>query len=145
MKAVKFPLFFILVFFVSGVKSAACQTKIIRSGDWAIARVRALPEVKAFLLETPKSNKPTVMLAGEAGSTAKYYWVKVGISNFDMFRTTYDFYVDPKTAKIYYWDQLCDDAPMYLISLQQWRYWRKIPGWQKLHSYKHGKLVVLAK
>jgi len=110
-----------------------------------MAKIQMLPEVVEFLRTTPKSYKPTLLLSGEPDSTSKYYWVKVGISNFDMFRTNFNFYIDPTTGKILYWDELCDDEAIYLITLQQWRYWRTKPGWIKLHSYKHGKLVVLHK
>lgn len=86
---------------------------------------------------------PELMLSGEPDSASKYYWVKVGVSNFDMFRTTHDFFIEPKAMKIYYWDQFEQSDPIYLVSLQQWRYWRRKPGWNKPHTFKNGKLVLV--
>jgi hypothetical protein len=118
------------------------QTKKEKLETIVLDKVYALWEVKSFLLKTPKSYKPTLMIAAEPNPASKYYWVKVGISNFDIFRTNYNFYVNPKTFEIFYWDQLCDSENCN-ITLQQWRHWRNTPGFNKMHTYKQGKLVVL--
>ena len=107
-----------------------------------LAKINALYEVKDFMKTTPKTMKPIVMVDGKQGN---YWWVKVGISNFDMLRTTYNFRIHAKTFKIYYWDEMADEDNLEdkWITLQQWRYWRTKPGWNDLHVYKHGQLVVL--
>jgi hypothetical protein len=110
------------------------------AAERALEIIAALPEVKDFMRNTPEDHQPDMMLAGEPDSTTKYYWVKVGISNLDLFRTSYNFYVDLKTMDIRYWDQL-DENDSY-ITLKQWRHWRKTPGWTQRHTYKNGKLVV---
>lgn len=103
-------------------------------------QVRKLPEIKSFFHNTPKSYKPAIIIAGEPDSVSKYYWVKVGISNFDMFRTNFNFYIDPKTFEIRYLDELCNSGKC-MITLQQWRHWRKTTGWKYPHTYRAGKLL----
>lgn len=105
-----------------------------------LKRVRALPEVKEWF-RTARKSKPDLIL-NEPDAKNKYYSIQVGISNLDMFRTSYYLYVDPKTFKIYYWDEL-DETGNGIITLQQWRHWRTNPGFQKRHIYKDGELVVL--
>lgn len=114
----------------------------ITSGRQALKRVRSLYEVKDFFAGTPKSYKPILIIDTEPYPGFKYYWIKMGISNFDMLRTTENFYVAQQTGKIYVWDQL-DTANSY-IPLKQWRYWRSKAAFHKLHCYKAGKLVALA-
>jgi hypothetical protein len=109
-----------------------------------LTKIYALPEVKEWF-ETAKKSKPE-LIVGEPdpqskSSQSKYYSVQVGIGNFDMFRTNWWLYVDPKTYKIYYWDQ--SDTANSLITLQQWRYWRNKPGFNSMHYYKAGKMMVL--
>lgn len=133
---------FLLLFSILSSGQSLHQTKKTKLEYLILEKVNALPEVKAFFLHTPKSYKPALMIAGEPNSNSKYYWVKMGISNFDMFRTTKSFVVDPKTFKIRYMDTMCDSGNC-IITLQQWRRWRKTSGWNKMHIYKHGKLVVL--
>ena len=118
-------------------------TKNNKAERSALAQINALYEVKD-LMRSSKS-KPRLMVAGEPDSTSKYYWIKLGISNFDMFRTSDDYFVDPKTKKIYLWDQMDNsgDIPIHLISLQQWRYWRRDPRYHNFHTFKNNKLVVL--
>lgn len=120
------------------------DTKYNKAEKSALAEISALYEVKNFMRYASK-DMPRLMVAGEPDSTRKYYWIKLGISNFDMFRTTHDFFVDPKTKKIYLWDPMDNsgDDLFHLISLQQWRYWRRDPRFQKSHTLKNNKLVVL--
>ena len=118
------------------------QTKKDKTEAIILAKVRALPEVKEWFV-TAKKSKPALEI-GKPTMERKYYSVQVGISNMDIFRTNYRLFVDPKTYKIYYWDQL--DSANSNITLQQWRYWRTKPGFNKMHYYnKAGKLVVLGK
>jgi hypothetical protein len=117
------------------------QSKNTKLKDLLLAKVHSLPEVKEWF-KTVKKSKPELVL-NEPNAGSRYYGVQVGISNLGMFRTIYWLYINPKTFKIYYWDQL--DSANSKVTLQQWRYWRGKPGWNKMHYYKAGKLVVLDK
>jgi hypothetical protein len=120
------------------------DTKNNKAERSALAQISALYEVKDFMRYASK-NMPRLMVAGEPDLTRKYYWIKLGISNFDMFRTTEDFFVYPKTKKIYLCDQMDNsrDIAFHLISLQQWRYWRRDPRFLHSHTFKNNKLVAL--
>ena len=115
-----------------------------RNGQWALERIKALPEVKQFMKDT-RRDKPKVMIAGVPDSSNRYYWIKEGINNFEMFRTSTDFFIDPKTNKILVWDQMnvTNDKEMYLVSLQRMRKWGQTPGWAKPHIFKGDKLIVV--
>jgi len=116
-----------------------------RDEEWAMAKVNALPEVKEFMLKQ-KKYKPVIMIPGDPELTRKYYWVKVGVSNLGMFRTSDDFLVDPKTAEVYFWNiSLEFEAGDNIATLKQWRRWRSDPRFWKPHTFKNGKLVALAK
>jgi hypothetical protein len=105
-----------------------------------LQKINALPEVKEWFI-TAKKSEPDIII-GTPNSTSKYYTFQVGLSNLDMFRTNYWLYIDPTTFEIFYWDELSDsDHPV--ITLKQWRYWRTKPGFNRLHIFKHRKLVVL--
>jgi len=106
----------------------------------ALAKVRALPEVKEWF-KTAKRSKPDIEI-NLPDSTQKYYWFQIGISNFDLFRTSYHLFVDPKTFTIYYNDDM-DDSGGKLITVKRWRLWRSKPGFFEIHTWKAGKLVVL--
>ena len=128
--------------FATIVFLASFQTKEQKKQEAIIlAKVHALPEVKEWF-KTAKKSKPALEI-GEPTLQRKFYSIQVGISNMDMFRTSYYLFVDPKTYKIYFWDQL--DSANSNITLKQWRYWRTKPGWNEMHYYKAGKLVVLGK
>ena len=106
-----------------------------------------MAETKDFLI-TAKRSKPVVVVLGPDSDYNYYWWVKVGIGNFDMLRTSFDLLIDPNTLKVYYLDNYMADsegAGLKLITLRQWRKWRTTPAWQKVHHYKDGKLVALAK
>ncbi|MES2279253.1 MAG: hypothetical protein V4592_24690 [Bacteroidota bacterium] len=123
------------------------QTKKEKLENVVLGKVSALWEVKAFMRRA-RASKPMLMISSEPDSTFKYYAVSMGASNFDIFRTTERFCVDPQTLKVYYWDVMADDAGFSnsaIIPITQWRLLRTTPGWQKPHTYKHGKLVALAK
>lgn len=105
----------------------------------ALVAIAELPETKAQFKASAKL-EPALNIAGEPESGKPYYWIKVGISNFDMFRTTENYYYYPKTGQIFYLDWV--NADFQTISLRQWRYWRTKPAWHKDHVYKHGKLVA---
>ncbi|MDB5157711.1 MAG: hypothetical protein JWR50_2418 [Mucilaginibacter sp.] len=135
----------ILVVILSGLigKSAISkftyQNKNSKTEQLILEHVHALPEVKEWFI-TAKRSKPGLIL-NQPGSRSKYYSVQVGISNNDMFRTNYYLFIDPKNFSIYFWDEL--DTASSLITLQQWRHWRNNPGFNKMHKYKNGKLVIL--
>jgi hypothetical protein len=105
-----------------------------------LSRLNRLPEVRSFIR---KGKKEGAMLIVERkpGSTFKYYWVKLGLSNFDIFRTATDFYVNPKTHKIYFLD-LMDNSGEALVPLQQWRRLRSDPRFYKLHKIEADKIIL---
>lgn len=105
-------------------------------------KIQELPEVKEWFKTTRKS-EPDIMI-NLPDSTRKYYWFQVGLSNLDMFRTSYHLFVDPKTYKIYFLDFL-DESGGKLIPLKQWRYWRLKPEFNKPHKWANGELIVLKK
>ncbi|QKJ31698.1 hypothetical protein HQ865_18645 [Mucilaginibacter mali] len=110
-----------------------------------LAKVNVIGEVKDSMRSHHRS-KPMLMIEREPDSTFKYYSVAMGVSSFDQFRTTGRFCVDPKTFKVYFWDVFADDmgfSNSAIIPVQQWRILKKTSGWQKPHTYRHGKLVVL--
>jgi hypothetical protein len=129
--------------FITKTQSKATHKK--RDEQWAVAQISALPEVKAFMRYAKKSD-PLVMIAGDPDSTRKYYWVKVGVSNFGMFRTSDDFLIDPKTSEIYFWNIALElEKGDKTATLKQWRQWRSDPRFWKPHTFKNGKLIALAK
>ncbi len=121
-------------YFVSTYKPQNQTEKLI------IAKVRALPEVKEWF-KTAKRSDPDIEI-NLPDSSRKDYWFQIGIGNFDMFRTNYHLFVNPKTLAIYYNDDM-DTSGGKLIPLKQWRFWRSKPGFFKIHAWKNGKLVVL--
>jgi|GEM_PF-1665068 len=111
--------------------------------DKLLKKVGDLYEVKQFMI-TAKASKPALMVARVPDKDFKYYWIKVGLSNFDQFRTTYDFYVEPKTLKISYLDLMIDDGNnrTAIITLWQWRHFRRHPAFKKMHYYRNGKIIA---
>jgi hypothetical protein len=135
MKHILCSLYFLLAI------SGAAYSQHNKAGDVILDKVAALPEVKSFI-KIAKAPKPMLMIAGEPTKDSKYYCVKAGISNMDIFRTSYNFYVDPKTLKVFYKDIMVDEGDD-ILSLQQWRHWRTTQGFNQIHLYKNGKLIVL--
>jgi len=119
-------------------------TKYNNAEKLALTQINALYEVKDFMRSASK-DEPRLMVAGEPDSTSKYYWIKLGISNNGMFRTSDDFFVNPKTHNIYLWDQMDNsgEVPFHLVSLQRWRHWRHDRRYWNFHTFKDNKLVVL--
>ena len=115
------------------------QIKKLLTEKMVLAKIRAIPEVRTYLKDN-KKDEAMLMVARNPELGYKYYWIKVGVGNLGMFRTSYNFYVDPKTSKITIWDQL--DSASSNISLKRWRYWRNKPGYYDNHYYKNGKLIV---
>jgi len=105
--------------------------------------INNLPETKEFL-KSANASKPEVYVDGPTPSQHNYWWVKVGIGNFGMLRTTYQLFVDPKTLDVYYLDHYDNGEGLdfKLITLRQWRKWRITKAWQKTHRYKNGKLIL---
>jgi len=145
MKLYIFLLIFCLLSASMPVKAHLAHHPLKCTGALALKKIRALPEVKAFMRYAKKS-EPIVMIAGGPDSTRKYYWIKSGICNFGMFRTSDDFLVDPKTSEIYFYDIALEDEPGDKIAtLKQWRRWRSDPRFWKPHIFKRGKIVALTK
>jgi hypothetical protein len=132
----RFYIFSLLLFAFAGATHAQSN----KLEDIILKKVTALPEVESFMVAA-KASKPLVMIAREPDKDFKYYWVKAGISNFDMFRTSYDFYVDPKTFSIFYLDMMVDQSPQ-VIPLKFRRRWYHTKGYNEMHTYKNGTLVV---
>jgi len=106
-----------------------------------LAKIHALPEVKAFLHTANKSEAPDVIIDDTPDATNKWrYRVKVGYSKF-MFRSLLIFDVDTKYLNIYYEDFL-DESGLAKIPLKQWRRWRNDPMFHKQHAFRDGKLVA---
>lgn len=120
--------------------AAYCQSS--KSEQVILGKVAALPEVKSFM-KNSRASKPEIIMESTPDKNLKYYWVKVGVSNLDMFRTRYDFYVDPKTFEIYYLDMMVEEGPTH-ITLKLWRRYNNTKEFNnQMHTYKNGKLVVL--
>jgi hypothetical protein len=146
MKTVFLAIFLLLPAYSSMAKGNTHPAKKDKLEEQILAGVSALWEVKVFMHDH-QASKPMLMIAREPYRSFKYYWVQLGISNFEMFRSSENFCVDPKTLKVYYWDVVADDtgfSDSAIISVAQWRALRKTANWQKRHTYKRGKLVVLA-
>lgn len=103
-------------------------------------RIRMLPETKSFF-KTAKGSNPVIIVDTEPDELMGGYWhAVVGIQNADQLRPNFDFYVDAKTMKVYYLDTYTYSGTK-LITLRQWRKWRKQPAWQKMHTYTKGNFV----
>jgi len=108
--------------------------------DIILAKMNSMPEVRNFIIKN-KKERAALMIAREPDLSFKYYWVKLGISNFDMFRTTINYYVYPINLKIYVVDVM-DTSGWGLISLKQWRKLcadRRL--FNRLHIIKAGKII----
>ncbi|QKJ31699.1 hypothetical protein HQ865_18650 [Mucilaginibacter mali] len=106
--------------------------------------VSALPEVKKYLKDN-KELHPLVYFFKGPTTDLPYYWVKVGISSGDKFWPSHHFLIQPKTYKVFYRDMMANsmDPKNSIITLEQWRKYRSTPGYQKMHTYKNGKLVLM--
>jgi hypothetical protein len=128
MKRIPFLLFWLLLYSLGYAQNIKTEKAILK-------KVIALPEFKLFF-DTAKKSRPQLMIAGTPDKNRKYYWVKVGLANLEIFRTSFNLYVDPKGFKIYYLDSFTTSGTK-LITLEQWRKWRNLPLWQQLHCYKY--------
>jgi hypothetical protein len=120
-KRILFSLFWLLSYFLTYAQNSRIEKVILD-------KVAALPEVRSFF-KTAKKTQPALMIAGTPDKNRKYYWVKVGLSNLGIFRTSFDLYVDPKTYEVFYADYMTERGEQ-LLTLEQWRKWRKLPVWQ---------------
>ncbi|HVV55148.1 MAG TPA: hypothetical protein VHC47_07485 [Mucilaginibacter sp.] len=103
--------------------------------------LKSLPEIKDFYAAVKaKGDKPDITI-NPPDSSFKVYRFQIGVSYPDIFRTYFWLAIDPKSLQVYYED--FDDEGIQDITLQQWRYWRKRPKFQKLHKWVNGKIVVL--
>jgi hypothetical protein len=148
-RGISFFLVFILtitVYAQNAHHSIIHQTKQEKTEVQVLAHINALYEVKDFM-KYHKKSEPLVMMDGDPDSTWNYYQVKVGLSDLGMMRTSYHFFVAPKTFKIYIWDEMDNsgEVSMHLISLQQWRHWRTDPRFNSFHTIRNNRLVILDK
>jgi len=136
--------FFSLFYFAAKAQTAhhvtTHQTNKAKIEAIVLDKIHALPEISTFFRKYRKEEP--IMMDQEPNPGCKYYFVQVGLSNLDQFRSSYSFYVDPKTFKIFYWDTM-DDSGTAMITLAQWRYWRHDHRFNEMHTFRHGKLVVL--
>ena len=143
MKVIVTALFFSLIQLVLMAGARAnhpyYQTKETKVEDEVLSKINELPEVRNFIRKN-KAEKAALIIAREPDPAFKYYWVKPGISNIDMFRTSDDFYIYPKTLKIYFLD-LSDTSGSAIIPLQRWRKLRSDPLFFKPHTFKAGKMI----
>lgn len=89
---------------------------------WAIEMIRNLAEVRILIeeirLNSNEKNHLTIWTAGGPETTKlKYYWVKVGEDNGENTVTLLNFYVDPISENILYYDVVKDS----LVKLEDWR------------------------
>lgn len=106
-----------------------------------IAKLKSLPEIKDLYARRPGKDYKFDIMIGAPDSANRCYRFQVGTNHADRFATNYWLSIDPKTLQVYYED--FDDEGIQDITLQQWRYWRKRPEFQKLHKWVNGKIVVL--
>lgn len=130
----------LLFFLVCTTAFAQSPTIVDPLEKKVLSIIRTLPEVESFY-KTSRNDKPTTIINDKPGAGLKYYWVRVGTSNFDQLRTNFNFLVNPKTFRVYYLDEFTESGTK-IITLQQWRLWRTKPAWQKIHNYKNGRLVL---
>ena len=97
-----------------------------------IAKIRALPEVRDFF-KYVKKDKPDFIINPPNPTYNNCYAMQIGIDYGDIFRTNFWLLIDPKTFQVYYED--FDDSGMQTITLQEWRYWRKRPEFDKPHKW----------
>ena len=105
-----------------------------------IAKIRALAEVRDFF-KYVKKDKPDFIINPPDSAYNNCYAMQVGIDYGDIFRTHFWLLIDPKTFQVNYED--FDDSGMEAITLQEWRYWRKRPEFDKPHKWVNGKLVIV--
>ncbi|PTQ95605.1 hypothetical protein C8P68_105110 [Mucilaginibacter yixingensis] len=126
-----------LVFcFLSLLISAQQKSVNKNKGDIALDMVGKLPEVKKFVRQYKDG---ALLLYKKPDSDFHFYWIKMGNNKVDMFATLENFYVEPKTYKVFYVDVFADFNP---ITLAQWRKWRNSPNFHELHTYKRGRLIL---
>jgi hypothetical protein len=106
-----------------------------------IAKLKSLSEIKDLYARPPGKDYKFDVMIDPPDSKEKNYRFQVGTDHADRFATNYWLSIDPKTLRVFFWD--FDDEGVQEITLQQWRYWRKKPEFQKAHKWVKGKFVVL--
>ena len=136
----------ILIFFFFSIRPCLAQELASsykpknRTERLIVAKIRALPEVRDFF-KYVKKGKPDFIINPPNQTYNNCYAMQVGTDYSDVFRTNFWLLIDPNTFRIYYED--FDDAGSEFITLQEWRQWRKMPGYYKPHKWVKGKLVVV--
>jgi len=106
-----------------------------------ITKLKSLSEIKDLYARPPGKDYKFDIMIDPPDQQEKNYRFQVGTDHADRFATNYWLSIDPKTLRVFFWD--FDDEGVQSITLQQWRYWRKRPEFQKAHKWVKGKLVVL--
>jgi hypothetical protein len=105
-----------------------------------IAKIRDLPEVRDFYKYIQR-NKADFIINPPDPAYNNCYAMQVGIDYSDIFRIHFWLLIDPKTFQIYYED--FDDSGIDIITLREWRYWRKKPEFDQPHKWVRGKLMLV--
>jgi hypothetical protein len=105
-----------------------------------IAKLKSLSEIKDLYARPPGKDYKFDIMIDLPDSQEKNYRFQVGTDHADRFATNYWLSIDPKTLRVFFWD--FDDEGVQEIALQQWRYWRKKPEFQKAHKWVKGKFIV---
>jgi len=106
-----------------------------------IAKLKSLPEIKDLYARPPGKNFRFDIMFNSPDSGNPKYRFQVGTDHKDRFSTNYYLSIDPKTLQVYYED--FDDEGVQDITLQQWRYWRNKPEFNKPHKWVKGKMIVV--
>jgi hypothetical protein len=131
---------------ITNIPRISQQNKKDKVIDYVLDQVSGLPEVKAYFREHGNLKaKAAVLLYQDIDANSSRYWVKVGINRPDIFVTTYNFFVDPKTFKIYYFDTMddSDDPDNAILTLRQWRKWRSDSRFKELHIFRKGSIILV--
>lgn len=115
-----------------------------RSEKWALAKIAALPEVKKFMIYA-KAEEPELLLQRSPDSTYHLYWISMGVSKGGMFRTSANYYVNPKNGQIYIGDVMNRDDDIDIWKPIPIELYRKDRRYHLPHKYVNGKLVVIKK
>lgn len=88
--------------------------------DTLYALVGKISEVKNLIASTNKTSpdkKVSIMIAQRPDVKFVYYWMQVGIDDKTRFQPVYNFYINPKTYNVTFYDTAKDSV----ITIDKWR------------------------
>lgn len=97
----------------------------IEKEDTLYSLIGTIDEVKKLIKKTnskSSNQKVSIIISKKPDSGFAYYWMQVGIDDATRFQPVYNFYIDPKSYAMHYYDTANDS----IITLVQWR---KLRGW----------------